>query len=168
MQYVHFFMKIKAVRLCLFFIFFLWPSFVFAWSGKVVSVTDGDTIKVIHASKPVIILLYGIDTPEKKQAFGQKAKQFTADMVAGRVVEVEEVTVDRYGRTVGIVRKGTECLNEELVTAGFAWVYTRYCDKSICEGWQQLEHAARADRRGLWQDKNPIPPWEWRRIKRTK
>jgi len=161
-------MIFTAVRLCLFFIFLLWPSFVFGWSGKVVSVTDGDTIKVLHNSLQVKIRLYGIDTPEKKQAFGQKAKQFTADMVAGQVVDIEEVTMDRYGRTVGIVRTGSDCLNEELIKAGYAWVYTQYCDRPICDKWQQFEHAAKADRKGLWHDKNPIPPWEWRRIRRAK
>ena len=161
-------MKITAVRLCLFLIFLLYPSLVLAWSGKVVGVTDGDTIKVLHDSQQVKIRLYGIDTPEKKQAFGQRAKQFTADMVAGQVVDVEEVTLDRYGRTVGVVRIGSACLNEELIKAGFAWVYTRYCDMPMCDRWKQLEQAARLDRKGLWHDKNPVPPWEWRRKERTK
>lgn len=143
-------MKFTAVRLYLFILFFLSPSFAFAWSGKVVGVTDGDTIKVLHNSQQVKIRLYGIDTPEKKQAFGQKAKQFTANIVAGQVVEVEEVTFDRYGRTVGIVRLGSACLNEELIQAGFTWVYTRYCDKPVCDRWKLFEQAARADRKGLW------------------
>jgi len=126
-------MKFAAVKLSLFLIFFLSPSIVFAWSGKVVSVTDGDTIKVLHDSQQIKIRFYGIDTPEKKQAFGQKAKQFTANMVAGQIVDVEEITFDRYGRTVGIVRIGTVCLNEEIIKAGFAWVYTWYCDKLMCD-----------------------------------
>jgi endonuclease YncB( thermonuclease family) len=77
-------MKFTAVKLYIFFFFILSPSFVFAWYGNVVGVTDGDTVKVLHNSQQVKIRLYGIDALEKKQAFGQKARQFTADMVAAK------------------------------------------------------------------------------------
>jgi endonuclease YncB( thermonuclease family) len=59
-----------CLHLVAFFISFLLPSLCLAWSGKVVSVTDGDTIKVMHLGKEVKVLLYGIDTPEKGQDFG--------------------------------------------------------------------------------------------------
>jgi micrococcal nuclease len=69
------------------------------WSGKVVGVTDGDTITVLHDRQPEKIRLWGVDCPEKGQDFGTKAKQATSIMVFAKVVEVEPMTIDRYGRT---------------------------------------------------------------------
>ena len=138
----------------------------FAWDGKVVSVTDGDTIKVLKQdSTQVKIRLYGIDTPEKGQPFGNSAKRFTADLVAGKQVEIEEVTTDRYGRTVGIVNVGELVVNKEIVRSGYAWVYRRYCDQEFCSDWTELERIARDTKFGLWKDRNPMPPWEWRKRK---
>ncbi len=98
------------------------PCLAWAWSGMVVGVTDGDTIKVMGShNKQVKIHLYGIDCPEKSQAFGKKAKQFTSGMVFGKIVEVDPVTVDRYGRTIALVYDTDgKSLNEELIRAGLA------------------------------------------------
>ncbi len=162
-------MKIKvSLSLLVLFLFSLLPTHSWAWSGEVVGITDGDTITVLNSKtlKDVKIRLYGIDTPEKGQAFGKKAKQFTSQMVYGKVVEVEPVDIDRYGRTVALVTVFQRLVNEELVNAGFAWIYTRYCDRPICERWKVLEQEAREAKRGLWADPNPIPPWEFRRKKR--
>jgi endonuclease YncB( thermonuclease family) len=79
---------------------------------------------------------------------------------------VEPVDVDRYGRTVGIVQIEDVILNEELVKAGLAWVYTRYCTQPICERWKVLEKEAREAKRGLWADPHAIPPWEYRKQRR--
>jgi endonuclease YncB( thermonuclease family) len=137
----------------------------FAFQGKVVSVTDGDTIKVLQDGKEVKVRLYGVDTPEKKQDFGQVAQDYTAKLIAGKNVEVEAVDEDRYGRTVGIVKEGGQCINEELVRAGYAWVYPQYCKRVECGKWKGLEEQAREKRLGLWKDKNPMAPWEWRKKK---
>ncbi len=133
--------------------------------GKVVGVADGDTITVLQKKKQYRIRLYGIDTPEKRQAFGSKAKQYTSDMVFGKVVRVVEKDIDRYGRTVGMVYVGDRCVNEAILKNGYAWVYQRYCEG--CENWNKIENKARLKKIGLWADKNPIPPWEYRRGKRT-
>ena len=108
------------------------PYRTWAWSGKVVAIADGDTITVLRDREQARIRLYGIDTPEKGQAFGKKAKQFTSDMVFGKVVEVEPVDIDRYGRTVALVTVLQRLVNEALVHAGCAGVYTRYCDRPTC------------------------------------
>ena len=162
-------MKRKALFPSLFLIFLLIiPCLAWAWSGMVVGVTDGDTIKVMGThNKQVKIRLYGIDTPEKGQAFGKKAKQFTSDMVFGKVVEVEVMDTDRYGRTVALVAVNKQILNEELLKAGYAWVYYQYCHEMICHAWADYQFAAKLDKRGLWADPNPIPPWEFRRKKRS-
>ena len=142
----------------------LCPLSASAWTGKVVGVSDGDTITVLNEKTPVKIRLYGIDYPEKKQAFGTKAKQFSSDLCFGKVVDVETVDTDRYGRTVGIVKlEDGQVINRQIVQGGFAWVYGAYCKKPVCLTWKRLEDEARAARQGLWTDKEPVPPWEWRK-----
>ena len=83
-----------------------------------------------------------------------------------KVVELEPVTTERYGRTVALVRVGDTVVNEELIRQGLARVFTRYCDRPICEQWERLEAEARDARRGLWSTSNAIPPWEFRRNRR--
>jgi endonuclease YncB( thermonuclease family) len=81
-------------------------------------------------------------------------------------VEVEPVTVDRYGRTVAFVRVGDTLVNGELIRQGLAWVFTRYCERPVCQEWKALEAEARSARRGLWSIPNAMPPWEFRRSRR--
>ena len=156
------------IRLTLLFLFlFSTPSYSSdsPWIGTVVSITDGDTIKVMHEGKAEKIRLYGIDTPEKSQAFGKRAKQFTSDMVFKQSVKVVPMDRDRYGRTVAMVylQNSSESLNEALVTSGHAWVYRKYCLAKFCSEWLELESVAMDKKVGLWADKNPIPPWEFRK-----
>jgi micrococcal nuclease len=113
----------------------------------------------------VKIRLYGIDCPEGGQAFSKKAKQFTSKMVYRKVVEVHRMDTDRYGRTVALVSVDKQLLNKELVKAGLAWVYDRYCSEPICESWRNFQLRAKIDKRGLWADPDRIPPWEFRRQK---
>lgn len=128
--------------------------------GKVIKVLDGDTIDVLYQSQPQRIRLNGIDAPEKGQAFGQKAKQFVFDIAAQKIVTVEVTDTDRYGRSIGdVTLPDGRSLNREIVKAGYAWWYRKY-SKDVSLG--ELEEEARSARRGLWQDKEPQPPWEWR------
>jgi endonuclease YncB( thermonuclease family) len=147
----------------IFLISFLFTSYSYAFEAKVILIADGDTITVVHNGKPEKIRLYGIDTPESKQAFGSVAKNFTYAMVYHKSVNVEPVTTDRYGWTVGIVRVDGNSLSEELVKSGFAWVYDRYCKKDMCVKWQQLEEAAKQSKIGLWSQDDPVAPWVYRR-----
>lgn len=140
------------------------------FSGKVVRVADGDTITVLApGNQQVKVRLYGIDCPEKRQAFGQRARQFTAGRVAGENVRVQVLDTDRYGRSVGVVYAyNGGNLNKELLSNGLAWVYTRYCKASFCNDWKQEELRARRAKVGLWVDKTPIEPWEWRKTQRRR
>jgi len=128
------------------------------FTGKVVGVSGGDTISVMRGDRSVKVRLHGIDCPEKKQAFGTRAKQFTSDLAFGKEVTVRIQTTDRYGRIVGmVILPDGKNLNWELVGTGFARWYRKYApDDRILE---RLEAEARAD-------KNPIPPWEWRKMQR--
>ena len=83
-------------------------------------------------------------------------------MVAGRVVDVDPVATDRYGRTVGMVLVDGTNVNGELVRTGYAWVYRKYCKKSICSTWKDYEARARRDNIDMWQDPHIVPPWNWR------
>ena len=145
--------------------FLLLPCLAWSWSGKVVGVDDGDTITVLHGKRPERIRLYGIDCPEKRQPFGNKAKQFTSGLVFGNVVEIEPIATDRYGRTVAFVRVENINVNEELIKEGLGWVYLRYCKLPLCVEWQGLESEAKFGKLGLWRDQGEIPPWEFRRLR---
>jgi endonuclease YncB( thermonuclease family) len=147
------------------------PSFIFAakpepytLTGKVVKIADGDTLTVLDASKTQHkIRLAGIDAPEKGQPFGTKARENLADKVFGQPVRVEVIDVDRYKRDVGRIYLGERFVNMEMVRDGFAWRYVTY-DKA--GEFTAAETEARERHRGLWAEKNPVPPWEWRRAKR--
>ncbi|MBW1987671.1 MAG: thermonuclease family protein [Deltaproteobacteria bacterium] len=137
------------------------PAWAETFSGKVVSVLDGDTIEVMHRGRAVRIRLQGIDCPERGQAFGNRAKQFTSRAAFGKTVTVRFTEQDKYNRILGtVLLPDGGNLNRELVKAGLAWWYRQYSmDRSL----GQLEAEARAARRGLWRDPHPVPPWDFRR-----
>jgi endonuclease YncB( thermonuclease family) len=161
--------KVSFLSLVLTFLLTL-PCLAWAWSGEVVGITDGDTITVLNSKtlKDVKIRLYGIDCPEGGQAFSKRARQFTSKMVYGKVVEVGAITVDHYGRTVSLVYVDGKGVCDELIRAGLAWVYYLYCNLPICTEWKNLEAEAKEAKRELWSDPHAMPPWEFRRKKRSK
>ncbi len=111
--------------------------------------------------------LYGIDSPEGGQAFGSRAKQFVSKLAFGQVVTLKEVSKDRYGPIVAeIILPDGRNLNHEIVRAGYAWWYRQYAQRD--DALKALELEAREAKRGLWADKNPVPPWEWRRGERER
>jgi endonuclease YncB( thermonuclease family) len=133
-----------------------------SFSGKVVGITDGDTIRVVRGGKAEPVRLHGVDCPETRQAFGTRARQFTSRLAFGKQVTVQVRDVDRYGRIVGeVLLSGGRSLNRELVTAGLAWWYRRYAPED--EELARLELEARDAKRGLWGERQPVPPWEFRR-----
>ena len=150
-----------------FLISLLFPFLCWSWQGKVVGVSDGDTITVMHDGKGEKIRLYGVDSPEKDQDYGQKAKQFTSDSVFGKTVDVKPMDTDRYGRTVGIVSYDGVSLNAELIRSGHAWVYRQYCKEPRCKEWEFIEAKAKDEKNGLWSIPNPVPPWDFRHNGRT-
>lgn len=128
--------------------------------GKVVGITDGDTITVLDKDNVQYkIRLAEIDTPEKKQAYGTKAKQILSDKIFGKEIEIEWDTQDRYKRIIGFVFLDSRNINHEMVREGYAWHYKQYSKSKELDG---IQLHAQSQRLGLWQDKNPIPPWEFR------
>lgn len=131
--------------------------------GKVIRVLDGDTIEVLQDKKPVRVRLSNIDAPEKKQAYGSWSTNKLKSLIAGQPVTVMYTKTDRYGRVLGRVytANGTES-NRLMVQSGAAWVYEIYnTDASL----PPLQREAQEQKRGLWADNKPLPPWEWRHIK---
>jgi endonuclease YncB( thermonuclease family) len=140
-------------------------------SGRVVRVTDGDTIVVLDTSKVQHkIRLTGIDAPERSQAFGTKSKEHLSDLVAGKTVVVDYSKYDRYGRTLGKVLVNGEDVNLEQVESGMAWHYKKYQrEQSTTDRvkYSDAEREARRQKLGLWHDPNPVPPWDYRQAERN-
>ena len=130
--------------------------------GEVVAVLDGDTIEVLHDKRPVRVRLASIDAPEKSQPFGQRSRQALAALVFRKRVEVHDQGTERHGRTLGVVIVDGTNVNAEQVRHGYAWVYRAYSNNPTLLA---LESEARAEGRGLWADVNPVPPWDFRRLK---
>lgn len=153
-------MKRVFISLLLFSAFFHSSLFAAEIQGKVIRVLDGDTIEVLQEKKPIRIRLLNIDAPEKKQSFGAWSTNQLKNLIAGQTVTVTYTQNDRYGRVLGrvVTMNGTEA-NRYMVQSGAAWVYERYnTDNSLPD----LQRVAQEQKRGLWADSNPVPPWEWR------
>lgn len=142
------------------------PAFAEELRGKVVKITDGDTLTVLDTEKVQHkIRLEGIDAPESKQAFGTRSKQALGEKVADKEVLVVWEEKDRYGRMLGDVYLEGRPINREMVEEGMAWHFKRY---SQSKELADVETDARKAKRGLWSEKNPIPPWEFRKQARDK
>jgi endonuclease YncB( thermonuclease family) len=147
--------------------------------GQVVSITDGDTIKVLNISNTEYkVRLTGIDAPERGQPFGTASKDHLASLVAGKEVFVESDKKDRYGRLLGKVWvQPADCptcgktldANHAQILAGMAWWYRYYAKEQSPEDrgrYEPAEDEARSRKWGLWADPNPINPYDWRKGRR--
>lgn len=132
------------------------------YNGKVIGIKDGDTVVVLDSlNVQTTLRLAEVDCPEKSQAFGTKAKQFTSDEIYLKQVKYIVTDVDRYGRSIAkIYYDNNKYLSEEIIRNGFGWQYKKY---SISKLLAKLEEEARKNKRGLWIDPNPIYPSDWRR-----
>lgn len=135
----------------------------------VVGITDGDTLKA-RCGEPghyeqVKVRIVAIDAPESRQAFGNRSRQNLSDLCFQVDAKLTVHYTDRYGRLVADVQCRGKDAGTEQVGAGMAWVYDQYAKKH--QHLYQLQEEAKTNRRGLWVDKNPVPPWEWRRNQRA-
>jgi len=135
--------------------------------GKVIGISDGDTFSLLLEKDnfEIRVRLNHIDCPEKKQPYSQKAKKKLSDLIFGKQCKVYYSKKDGYGRVLGTVFINNVNINEEMVKSGFAWHFKKYSDSKI---FSDLEINARKLKLGLWQDPNPISPWEWRNLKKSK
>lgn len=142
-----------------------------ALCATVVSVHDGDSFqaRTDPGTAPVAVRLYGVDCPELGQPYGRETRDTTRRLVENREIRIIPAQkAASYRRTVAVVVVPDDLLvlQDVLVSAGLAWVDDRYCKRPVCELWRLHQQEARAARRGLWADPNPVPPWAWRRMKR--
>lgn len=126
-------------------------------------IIDGDTLDINGPDGEARVRLYGIDAPEIGQRYGQDAKNFLEVTAKSEDLQIDTMTQDHYGRVVGVLYIDGRNINREMVKAGAAWVYRPFCRAEFCPEWVGLESDARINRRGLWYDQSPVPPWEWRR-----
>lgn len=149
------------------FLLLLFPVIIFSQnkSYKVIGVKDGDTVEILMDGKPQVVRLSHIDCPEKKQPFGNNAKQFASDLCFGKKVKLSTGwKKDRNKRLLAeIILSNGKNLNKELVKNGFAWHYKKY---SKDNSYDDLEKQARKLKLGLWNDKIPTAPWEWRKSRK--
>ena len=132
--------------------------------GKVVKVVDGDTLHVYSNKKTYKIRLSGIDAPERGQAYGKRAKEHLEFLVAGKQVIAIVESKDRYGRYVASVKVQSKDVCAEMLTAGYAWHYKQYDNNKY---YDELQREAKKAKRGLWLDKKPQAPWEYRKEQRA-
>lgn len=148
-------------------IFFLLPALVFAqeMSGLVVYVSDGDTFHLrLPSGEKLKVRVADIDCPERAQSYGLEAKEFVINEIMDREIVIDIMKTDRYGRKVARVKYDTKDLSEELIINGFAWHYKQYSNDPELE---KLEKEARQKGEKIWSEKNPVAPWEFRKIKNT-
>lgn len=134
--------------------------------GYVVAISDGDTLTVLDTTKTQHkVRLTGIDAPEKAQPFGEKSKTNLSRLTFNRDVVVEWNHTDRYGRIIGKVMVEGQDICLQQVKEGMAWWYAKYQSEQTQKdraAYELAELQAKMYRYGLWKDKNPVPPWEWR------
>lgn len=130
------------------------------FTGRVVGVQDGDSLVVLRDGRQAKVRLHGVDAPEGRQAFGSVCKRVLSNLVFGKTVGVRVVNIDRYKRSVARVTVDGIDVGLEVIRAGCAWHYTQYSDEAA---YAAAEQDARRARRGLWQDRAPVAPWEFRR-----
>lgn len=146
------------------------PAQTNSYYGHVVSVSDGDSITVLDRQlREHKIRLNGIDAPEAGQEFSQASRRHLAKLVSGREVLVIWQMTDRYERELAKIMVDRMDINLEQLRAGMAWYFREYerdVPEEDRENFDAAEREARSERRGLWQQLNPLPPREYRARKR--
>lgn len=130
----------------------------------VIAIADGDTLTARcgppSAPRKMHVRIAAIDAPERRQAYGERARQHLVSLCYRQRAAIQPLNKDAYGRTVAHVRCRSTDVNAAQVRAGMAWVYTPYA-KDFPQ-LAPLQRQARAQGRGLWSQRRPMPPWEYR------
>jgi len=135
--------------------------------GVISRVADGDTVTFVPDDKSEDewkIRLAEIDAPESDQPGGKESTQFLKDMALLKDAKIKVINTDRYGRKVAKVYVGRKCMNKAMLQEGLAWHYKDY---SKSTEYRQLMESAQSQKKGVFRQKNPIPPWEWRKQKKA-
>ena len=139
--------------------------------GKVIEVNSGDVITIFNLNRPVRVKLLGVDAPEMNQAFGDVAKKHLSDLVFDKAVLVHYSGISADQSLTGTVLLNDADIGAQMIRDGAAWFDQHNGDRLAAtdrEVYQQSEQAARAERRGLWQQANPTAPWEFVKAERLR
>lgn len=176
----------KSMLLSIILLIFSLPVFakqpIRSIEGIVSKISDGDTIHVTDSlGTKVKVRFYGIDAPEtakgnkrtgkiskEGQPYGKEAFKGLQAKLIRQHVRLDVMDTDRYGRTVSIVWVKNRNINLEMVVDGWAWAYTQYLDRPHASEYIVAEEQARKAHKGLWQQSNPQPPWEFRKLQKKK
>lgn len=133
------------------------------FSVKVVAISDGDTFTGLNSDNLQLkFRIFGIDAPEKKQAFGNRAKEYLSSLIFSKEVTVDVQSQDGWGRYISYVYtpEGQD-VSLLMLNEGMAWHFIKY-DNTEC--YKRAEVSARNARKGLWSDNEPVAPWEFRAL----
>lgn len=137
---------------------------------QVVGVEDGDTLIISNTANQLLRLrLQGIDAPETGQTFCNDAKEHLSKLASGKSVAIEfdpHGKPDNQGRVVAKVYLDGYDIALEQVRAGLAWYckdYKKMQSESDRYSYAEAEKEARAARLGLWHEKKPKAPWDYRK-----
>lgn len=135
------------------------------FSVKVVGISDGDTFTCVNDNNLQLkIRIYGIDAPEKKQAFGNKSKEYLSSLVFGKRITIDVQSQDSWGRYIAYVyTSSNEDVSLLMIQSGMAWHFVKFDNSPL---YANAEIEARRHELGLWADKNPVAPWEFRAAKK--
>lgn len=142
-----------------------------AWEARLERAADGDSFTARRTDgKRETIRLYGIDAPERGQPWARASGRNLVRLLENRALDIRPMYRDPYGRVVAVVwlkedpagERGSLSVNERQIADGMAWLYDYFCRENFCGDWRRLEDAARAEKRGLWREKSPVPPWKWK------
>jgi endonuclease YncB( thermonuclease family) len=133
-----------------------WADFL----ARVVTVHEGDRLTIRHDGRNETIYIKDIDCPELKQAYGKQAKHAIAAYVGSRDVMVRALKRGRNGLgTAEILLQDGRNVGHELLKEGLAWARP---EKGQDQSLEDMEQLAKAERKGLWSDSNPVAPWKWK------
>ncbi len=149
----------------LFILLFISNVFASTFSATVVKVIDGDTVDVISKEGiPVRIRMEAIDAPERTQSYGKESKETLQELLLNKEVSVSFSDKDFYGRLIGTIFLKDVDVNLMMIQIGLAWFFDEYSNN---EKYALSQKEAQKKKLGLWVDSECIPPWEFRKLKKT-
>lgn len=127
---------------------------------EIVTFYDGDTVKIRDASDTYKLRITDIDAPERNQQYGKTARRALIKLCKNADIQLQLTGIDRYQRKLGKMSCNQQDVSSFMVKDGHAWFNARYSNNGMLA---QAEQSARAQGLGLWKNKHPTPPWQWRK-----
>jgi endonuclease YncB( thermonuclease family) len=139
-------------------------------NGRVIAVADGDTLSLLVGRQQYTVRLAGVDAPERYQVWGDRSKTNLSRLSMNQMAVAECARVEQQGQKICKLTVKAVDIGLEQIQDGMAWWYWELAKELSPEdqsGYQGTELMAKLRRLGLWQETNPVPPWEFRRENRV-